>query len=409
MIGFEQALSLIASEAKVKDTEIIETLSASGCVLAEPIYAPSPIPQFNNTAMDGYAVIANDLINASKETPVKLRQIGVTAAGEVSDSISSPVGTALKIMTGATVPEAYDAIIPVEATESKDDTVFCYSPAKKGDHIRKVGEDFDKGELILSQGEVISSNTIAALTALGVSHVKVYKPITISTISTGKELVDDFKTSLAPGQIRNSNKPFILDWLKDYPVAVKDLGTNLDDAKKFEADLKKELSEGTDIIISTGAVSMGDFDFIPKLVKKLGGEIIFHKVKIRPGKPILFAKFANGSYYFGLPGNPISTIIGLRFFVTHLMLNLLSKKAERPTKSCSKNFKEKRSDFRFFWKAAAEISADAQHQTAILDGQESFKIKPLLNSNGWAVVKENVSSIEQGDLIDFYTSKLPWS
>ncbi|MCW9017442.1 MAG: molybdopterin molybdotransferase MoeA, partial [Kangiellaceae bacterium] len=390
MIRFDEAISLIDQNSCTRTPIEIETLDSSGHVLAEDLAAPESIPPFNNSAMDGYAVNFSDLLNASADNPVALKLVGITAAGDNSADVKNSSGTACKIMTGAPIQDQYDAIIPVENTKLEGNTVYCFSSPQKGAHIRKIGEDFLQGEQIIDKGSVVNANIVAALSTLGIAKVKVYPKTSISIFSTGKELVDDINTALKPGQIRNSNKPYILEWLKLLPVTVFDAGTNYDEVEKFEKDLQVELDKNTDIIISSGAVSMGDFDFIPSTIKKLGGQIIFHKAKIRPGKPILFAKFPNGTFYFGLPGNPISAAIGLRFFVSHLILRLQGKPQEKPIATICINGKDKKQGFRTIWKARASANKNAQVETEILDGQESFKIKPLVSANGWAVLLEEL-------------------
>ena len=176
----------------------------------------------------------------------------------------------------------------------------------------------------------------------------------------------------------------------------------------FLKRIQNQIDQNTHIIISSGAVSMGDFDFIPQTIKKLGGEIIFHKSKIRPGKPILFAKFPNGSLYFGLPGNPISAAIGLRFFVSTAILRLLALNEEKPLAAISSNGLTKKQGFRSILKANASINSEAKFEVTILEGQESFKIQPLLKANGWAVIDETKNNFSRGDLIEFYPSDLNW-
>ncbi|TQV87524.1 molybdopterin molybdotransferase MoeA [Aliikangiella coralliicola] len=407
LIDFAQAQQLLIEHSSPVDTEIVDINDASGRVLAQSISSPVFVPPFNNSAMDGYAVNSQDLCGADQSNPISLELIGLTAAGDNIESITDTKGKAWKIMTGAPVPEGFDSIIPVENTQLEGNQVVCFSTPKLAAHIRKRGEDFSEGEAITSWGTIINANTVMAFAALGIAKVKVFKKVNVSVFSTGKELVDDPNQSLKPGQIRNSNKPFIFEWFKDLPVEVHDAGTNFDEVEKFVTDLQQELNKGTEIIISSGAVSMGDFDFIPQTIKKLGGEIIFHKSKIRPGKPILFAKFPNGSYYFGLPGNPISSAIGLRFFVSSLLRNILGLPQEKPLTAVVQNGMNKKVGFRVILKAAVNINS-TKLETTILEGQESFKIKPLTQANGWAVAPENKETIEKGDIIDFYPTMLYW-
>lgn len=408
MIQFKDAIQLILANTTSVALEKLAPKNSLGRILAETLHSPVAVPEFNNSAMDGYAVNAADLKNATKETPVKLKLVGLSAAGDSIGAAINTQGKAWKIMTGAAVPEGFDSIIPVENTQLDNEEVSCFSSPVYGAHIRTSGEDFMPGKSISTPGKIINFNATMAYSALGISEISVYEKINVAVFSTGKELVDDPDTPLKPGQIRNSNKPFILDFLSKLPVNAFDAGTNYDEVEKFECDLQKELNKNTHIIISSGAVSMGDFDFIPQTIKKLGGEIIFHKSKIRPGKPILFAKFPNGTLYFGLPGNPISAAIGLRFFVSSAIRKMLNLNVEKPLAAIAANGLKKKQGFRSILKANAQINANAQLEVKVLEGQESFKIQPLLQANGWAVIAESKENFNPGDLIEFYPSAIYW-
>lgn len=408
MIQFSNAKKLVIENTDFVETENATIESTLGRVLAQTVTSPVAIPAFNNSAMDGYAVNANELAAATRENPIILELAGLSAAGDSLNSINDSVGKAWKIMTGAPVPDGFDSIIPVENTSLSNNCVSCYSAPVKGAHIRTSGEDFVKGDISCSPGKIVNANAIMAFAALGIKELEVYKILDIAVFSTGKELVDDANQELKPGQIRNSNKPFILEWLKHLPVNAYDAGTNYDNVEKFEADLQRELDKSTAIIISSGAVSMGDFDFIPQTIKKLGGQIIFHKSKIKPGKPILFAKFPNGSLYFGLPGNPISAAIGLRFFVSAAIRKSFNLTAEKPLVAITSNGLKKKPGFRSILKANAVINHKAQLESTLLDGQESFKIQPLLNANGWAMLTESIDEITAGDLVEFFPNSLYW-
>lgn len=405
LIEFENALELIRENTNTAEEETVTLSESNGRIVSQDIVCKEAVPAFDNSAMDGFAVCNSALEDASEAQPVRLPILGISAAGEDTSSESvkqSDVPTAWKIMTGALVPTPYDTVIPIENCVLNGEQVTFNAPKHKGANIRKAGEDFSASSPLLLRGQTIKANQLMALACQGIDSIPVYKKTSIAVFSTGRELVDDASIPLKTGQIRNSNKPFILQWLRQFPVEITDKGTNLDDAKKFEFDLLQQLELDTNIIISTGAVSMGDFDFIPKVIQKLGGKIIFHKVKIRPGKPILFAKFKNGSCFFGLPGNPISTVIGLRFFVAALLGEHNQQEPEIPIITRVKNSQQKKKGFRVIFKASAEVDPQGQMITTILEGQESFKISPLLHANGWAVIGEDATEISAESRIEFY-------
>ncbi len=408
MLEYHSALKLISQHSILLKTETVPLEKSQGRILAEDVFSPETVPPFANTAMDGYAVNADELKDASKESPVRLKIIGLSAAGDPPATPQTSKNAAWKIMTGAAVPNGFDAIIPVENTSKVDNEVDCFISPITGAHIRCSGEDFTEGQLILAKNTQINANRIMALSSLGIAQPKVYKQPVIAVFSTGKELVDDPSQALQPGQIRNSNMPYILSYLENLPVRVVNAGTNFDEVDKYKAALQIELDKGADIIISTGAVSMGDFDFIPQTVLAMGGKIIFHKAKIKPGKPVLFARFTNGTYYFGLPGNPISATIGLRFFVTHLIRKMLDFPSEAPQKTILNNEFNKKPGFRFILKANSQIKDNAQQKATILEGQESFKIHPLIDANGWIVLDEKSNQLQTGSMVDFYPSLPPF-
>jgi len=409
MIDYDNAVELILASCRYAGDEQIETPNAAGRILAADILASEDVPPFANTAMDGYAVCASDLEGASADKPVSLQLAGLTAAGDVSHTTHQTAeGTAWKIMTGAPVPAGYDAIIPVENTQLEGNRVYCFSEAKPGAHIRQAGEDFKKNQCYLEQGQYINPNRLMALATLGKAQVSVVKKPTVAVLATGKELVDDLTQPLAPGQIRNTNRPYMLNWLSQLPLKVIDGGTNHDDAEQFKHDLAALLDRDTDIILSSGAVSMGDFDFIPQTIKALGGEIIFHKSKIRPGKPILFARFANGSLYFGLPGNPISAAVGLRFFVTPAITKMLGLEKERPIKARLDNAFSKKLGLKMFAKGQLRLDVSGQCIASVLPGQESFKINPLIAANGWVALDANKAQFNADDSVNYYLSCPHW-
>jgi molybdopterin molybdotransferase len=417
MISFEHALQLIQEHSSTQKTELIETAHSLGRVVSREIQSPISVPNFDNTAMDGYAINAIDLEQASESNPIKLKLAGISAAGETAHGIAShnhsqnhnhTNGTAWKIMTGAPVPNGYDSIIPIERTQLNKDLdkkdasyVSCFYSANKNDNIRPAGSDFEKGETITQSGKIIEPQDLMAFASLGLNQLEVYKKPRIAVITTGKELVDDLNAELDEGKIYNSNRPYLLSSLKSLPVTIADLGTNHDDEVAFKKSLQKQLEQNSSIIISCGAVSMGDFDFIPRLIKELGGEIIFHKVKIKPGKPLLFARFNNGTLYFGLPGNPISTAISLRFFVITALRKMLGMPLEKPQKALLDKPYNKTSEFRPFLKARTYLDHTDQN-VKLLDAQESYKIKPLIDSNSWLALDEGKRSVEKHQTVNIY-------
>ncbi len=324
--------------------------------------------------------------------------MGSTVAG---DNPSKGTKGAWEIMTGAPVPQNYDAVVKIEDISVSDGFAAFSSPIEIHNNIRDAGEDFKPNELVIGSGTNISSSHIMALATIGESNISVANKPKIIVFSTGKEIIDDANTKLLPGQIRNSNSPYLISALNEMSLSPTYGGTIFDDPEIFEDKISQALLDN-DIIISTGAVSMGKHDFIPDSLRNLGAKILFHKVYIRPGKPILYAKLPNGTHYFGLPGNPISAAVGLRFFVVPLLTHLQGLAPEQAIKAKLLTPLSKKKPFRFFCKAFASVNNHGQLELKILKGQQSFKIHPLLEANCWASFAPDKADFELGELIDIY-------
>ena len=411
MLSYGDALNIILSAGgNPLVTETTSLSHALGQVTADRIIAPENVPPFHNSAMDGFAVKSGAVQDATADHPVVLNVDGSTMAGDFPDSGPEHAANgAWEIMTGAPVPPAYDAVIRIEditilETDSQERPVKISIAANgfPGKNVRKAGTDFQPGNLLIEKSVEIAPHHIMALAALGQDHIPVTTPPKAAIISTGKELVDDMDRALQPGQIRNCNAPYILQSLRSYGIAATDEGTIFDEPEKFEQKITEILSKDIQIILSSGAVSMGRYDFVPDGLKKMGAEILFHKAAIRPGKPILFARFPCGTCYFGLPGNPIAAAVGLRFFAYPLIRQQRGLAPEEPVAALLQNDFTKDSPFRFFQKAFYRHDDTGRLMVEILPGQESFKIKPMLAQNCWAVVPEDGLSLKAGDNIDIY-------
>ncbi|MBL1418974.1 MAG: molybdopterin molybdotransferase MoeA [Alphaproteobacteria bacterium] len=402
MIAYELAIEKILSQATMLGEQLMSIADSFGFVAAQDVICDCLISPFDNSAMDGFAVRHQDLQNGMVEMDV----VGSSFAG---DEISHGTGGAWEIMTGAGIPDGFDTVIKIEYVtivntdnNGRPEQIKINQPdAPLGNNIRKAGQDFSHGDLVIAAGQKINAAHIAALATIGVAEILVRKKPTIAVISTGKEIVDDANIPLQSGQIRNSNGPYLLATLQDMGFDASYAGTIKDEIEDYEACLNRLIGE-YDIIISTGAVSMGRHDFIPESLGKLGADILFHKCKIRPGKPILFAKFkTQKTYYFGLPGNPISASVGLRFFVSGLIDALQGLAQEQPIKAKLTKNNIKDHGFKMFNKAFATFD-DGTLNVDILQGQESFKIKPLLTANCWAVFDEDQHETKTDALVNIY-------
>ncbi len=409
MISYADALINLLQEKKLMTVQQISLLQAVNHVVAADIVAKESLPPFTNSAMDGYAVRRQDVIAATAESPVKLTVNARVFAGEQSASVLAEAGSACEIMTGASVPNGYDMVIPVELVKLKadgDGEKIIITDVPQQTFLRHSGSDFAIGAMIIKQNQLVTAAHVMALAAQGISHINVYEKPKIAIVATGNEIVDDFNIPLIPGKIRNSSVPYLQALCQTMNIPISYYGCVADDPEQLQQLLTELLNqaEPPEMIITLGAVSAGKMDFIPNLLKQLKAKINFHKVAIRPGKPILYAKLSN-SHFFGLPGNPISTAVGFRFFVYPLLRHLQGLEQEKSIRAKLTTDFEKQNTLQFLTKAHWQINSTGESEVTILDGQESFRIKSLLTANCWAVLPEASRLYTTHELISIYPFK----
>ncbi|MGH1378735.1 MAG: molybdopterin molybdotransferase MoeA [Alphaproteobacteria bacterium] len=404
MITYDEAKSIVIEAGKAHDLSVVTVPTAKivGHVCAKDVSAPISVQPFDNSAMDGFAVRYCDVSCAKEGVPVTLDRILVIAAGDPVPDIEIKDGECGQIMTGAPVPDGVDTVIPVECVAIDGDKVIFTQPPVQGSNVRKAGEDFKQGEVVLRRGDVLGAQHIMALATLGVAEVEVFKKPKIACITTGKELVDNLFEDLESGKIYNSNGPYIENALFALGADVLPCGTVADDLDVFKSKLKCIMENDVDVVISTGAVSAGEFDFVSKALDDMGAVILFHKIMARPGKPILFARLPNGTLYFGLPGNPAASSVGLRFFVTAALRAMKSQGEEKPQHAKLMTPFSKKEGWRMFLKAKKESWEDGLMTVDLFAGQASFMVSPFLQMNCWAVAKEGDETLKAGEIIDVY-------
>jgi molybdopterin molybdotransferase len=398
MIRYADALALIRGAARnhrggfliEEETPLQDAL---GRVTARALTSREAIPPFDNSAMDGYALAAAK----GAAVPARLPVLGTIMAGDVP-RCAVETGGAWRIMTGAPIPAGCDAVIPVEKTRELDGGVVeLLEPVETGDYVRGRGRDFAENTELCPAGTRLGPRHLMALAAVGISRVMVRRKPRVALISTGKELAAP-GAELKPGQIRDASSTYLAAALTTLGADVDFLGIVADDPEIFRARLEAVRSRNFDLVLTTGAVSMGAADFIPSSLKALGAEILFHKTAIRPGKPGLFARFDNGPSFFGLPGNPISTVVGLRFFVEPCLRELLGRSHEVSSRAKLEKSVDKPEGLRCFFKARRTQDGLIE----ILPGQASFQIHSLLAADSWAVLPEDGDHLEAGTEIDVY-------
>jgi len=340
MIPISEAIKIIERETFSLLPETISLEKSVGRVLAEKIAADMDLPPFDRSQMDGFAVRSND----TQTTPANLKIIGESVAGKGFDQTMKS-GEAVRIMTGARVPEGADAVQKVEETKETDGFVEILETAKPSQNINKFASEIKKGAKVFSEGEIISEQMIAAIASFGYAKLKVFQKPQVSILSTGSEIVEIGETP-QKDQIRNSNS-IMLKVLAEKAGAQADILPQVHDdfetlknciaeavglqsqVSSSKSQVSKEQSEiqnpKSKILIITGGVSVGDYDFTKPVLRSLGAEIFFEKVSLKPGKPTVFARIGD-VLIFGLPGNPVSVAVTFYLFVSRAILRMQSAK-----------------------------------------------------------------------------------
>lgn len=398
MIGFENAQACVRQRCALQPAEAVALAEGLGRVLAHDVLSSCDLPPFDNSAMDGFALRCGaETLRAGAEFVVR----GEQAAGDSAHAAQGE-GT-WEIMTGARIPDGLDAVVPVEQVEvlsgradGRAETIRLNADVTPGQHVRRAGQDIACGAMAIPAGTLLEAQHLMLLSGLGVARIEVRARPHVALLCTGRELVDDPAIPLQPGQIRNSNGPFLASRVEAAGGQLVYRETVPDDAAAFEQALARALAAGASIVISTGAVSMGRYDFVPPTLKALEAEIVFHKVAMRPGKPLLFAQLVQGQLYFGLPGNPVSSVLGFRFFVEAALRVKLGLAPEAPWQLPLAHATHKKPGFRMLQKARLHLSAQGQLAVELLQGQESFKTQSLLAATCWALLPEAVEHLEAG-------------
>lgn len=312
MRPLEEVQSQVIGAMRRLDTETVRFTDAVGRILAEPLVAPHDVPHFANSAMDGFAVRSEDVSESGSE----LKVLEDVPAGRVADTSVGP-GHAIRIMTGAPIPDGSDAVVKVEDTSAEGDTVTIHARADAGLNVRPAGGDVEAGSTVFEAGIRLSPMHVGVLATLGITEAVVSKRPRVAVMSTGDELRPADTPDLAPGMIRDSNRPMMMALLDEVGAEFLDLGRIPDDADALRAAIGRAVAE-TDAIVTSGGVSMGDYD-VTKIVLRDEVGIDFMQVAMKPGKPLGFGRIG-GVPFFGLPGNPVSVMVSFENFARPALL-----------------------------------------------------------------------------------------
>ena len=407
MISYQYSKKVLKKAIiKIKD-ENIKSVNSLNRVVSSNVFCGINYPTGDNAAFDGYAINSQDTKNIKKNLPKKFKIIGLIAAGNKPFKKKIKRYDAVEIMTGGIIPKGFDTIIPIEQiifypNENNKKYILINKKIKKHNHVRFAGSDFKKKEIVVKKNTIIQPNHILAFKTLGIKNIKVKKKVNILFFSTGNEISNS--DNIPSWKVRNSNSHYIKNLNENFLFNFKDGGILKDSHEKiFQSKISKMLNSKTDIIITSGAVSAGKFDFVPNVIKNFSLSNYFKSVAIRPGKPVLFAKFkGKQKAIFGLPGNPMSSAACFRFFVHPYIVNLLNLDEEAPIKAILKNEFTKKKNFVRFAKSKLSATKNGRIEVEILKGQESFRIKSFVKSNIWALLPAGKSKFKKGEIVDCF-------
>ena len=408
MIKYQKAVKIINKISLNLSDEKISTLDSLNRVCSKNILSSTKNPLSNNTAFDGYGLLAKETKGLSRKNVKKFKILKSIGAGDNPKIKNYQKNSSIEIMTGAVIPKPFDTIIPVEKvkyfpSKQKPTHIVVDHEIKKFSFIRFAGEDFDLKDIVIKKGELIQPKHIMALTTLGINNLYVKKKPKIIFFGTGNEIVDYKKKNISNWEVRNSNNHYFISFGKSLHYKIVDGGVIKDNQqKKLKEKLKKTLSSDINIFVTSGAISAGKFDFIPELIKKLGFKTYFKGVSIKPGRPIMLSKFKKkNKLFFGLPGNPISCAAGFRFFIYPLLRNSLGMTKEEKFKAKLVNKYSKRKNFTHFARCLINVNSRGLAELRVLEEQQSHRIKSFAKANCWGIFPNGKSQFKSGDIIEW--------
>jgi len=389
VLGVEEALDRILATVHVLEPERVSLLEASGRVLAEAVAADRDIPPLTNSAMDGYAVRGADLA----QRPVRLRVVGDVAAGYVSLVQVEP-GTAVRIMTGAPVPAGADTVVRFEDTRLEEDWVEVLKAPSTGANVRQAGEDVRAGQVVLEPGKVLRPQEIGMLAALGRVEVAVVRRPRVAILATGDEVVPPDQPP-GPGQIRDANSYTVAAQVQRYGALPFLLGVAHDREELIQEGIREALDQEADLIITSGGVSVGDFDLV-KQVLAAEGEMHFWSLNIKPGRPLAFG-VVDGVPLLGLPGNPVAAMISTELFGRPALLKMQGfADWGRSTVRARLAQPIARKDGRRHYLRVRLRGTEAGYEATLTGDQGSGILYSLVQADGLALVPEEADHLPAG-------------
>ena len=395
MITVEEALEKILSHIVPLGFEKVSLSETLGRVIGEAIAAPRNIPPLDNAAMDGYAVQWEDLVGASPDHPSRLEIIEDLPAGFVATKVIRK-GQAIRIMTGAPIPGGADTVVPVEETLQEESFVLIRKALSCGDWIRFAGEDVKQGDRVIAMGDVIRPQAIGMLASVGRSSVTVYQRPQVAILCTGEELVD-IDEPLRDARIYSSNSYSLAAQVKESGAIPILLGIAKDQKEEIEGKLRQGIR--ADVLISSAGVSVGDYDFVRDALKALGVEMIFWKVAMKPGKPLAFGTLGTKPV-FGLPGNPVSSMVSFEQFVRPSLLKMMGHRTLfRPLIEATLREDIRKEPERRHYVRALVTYEDDHYVVTTTGEQGSGILRSMMKANGLVIVPAGRDLLRAGEKV----------
>lgn len=408
-ISSKEALDKILEYTQLFDEESVSLFNATGRIISESVISLVNVPPADNSAMDGYAVINSDIEKCRNSEITEIKIVGEYAAESGQGKHHIMNGECIRIMTGAPIPVGADTVVPFEVTDEINDTVKIKAYFKKNANIRRMGEDLLKGACIIEAGEQLTPAAIGLIASAGHAQVKVRRQPSVAVVATGNEIVEpgvDLSSRIQAGEniIYNSNAYTLFGSIMQSGVKPVYYGIAPDSIEGTVDLLKRACSE--DIIISSGGVSMGRYDFMRDAIKLAGYEIIFDSVRQRPGKPLVFAVKGN-KLFFGLPGNPVSTMVGFEEYVRPAILAMqgaLKKFRMLSNAICDESIRKESGKTMFLRGYSQTI--DGTYHVKTTGPQGSGVLTSMYKSNCLIVLPEEAGNVNIGDSVSIQLTEL---
>lgn len=398
MISVSEARRTILESVSILGTEQVALDASLGRVLAEPVSARRSVPPLDNSAMDGFALTANATRGASKDSPAVLPVVRVIRAGDAPGPLIMPL-EAVKIMTGAPVPPGVDAVVPVEDTYVEAGNLYLTKPIRSGDNIRKAGEDIAPETVILQTGRALRPSDLGLIASQGIATVQVYRRPEVAILATGDEVVGLDQVP-SQSQIYSSNSHTLMALVRECGAEPRQMGIARDEPAHLAEMIRAGL--GSDVLVTTGGISMGDYDYLKDVFGEVGVNILFWKVAQKPGKPMTFG-LAGNKPVFALPGNPVSTSLSFELYVRPALRKMMGHlRLFRPTvHAVLTEDINKKAGRRNFIRGVVTRKGETLY-AATTGAQGSGILRSMSAANGIIVLPEDTDHAKVGETVEVY-------